>query len=66
MEPPGHGSRALGAEPKVTGEPYVEVELTPEAHGPHTLRLWAEGGTRLVTLHGVPLQCAVSADGRRS
>ena len=44
----------------------MEVELTPEAHGPHTLRLWAEGGTRLVTLHGVPLQCAVSADGRRS
>jgi uncharacterized protein (TIGR02268 family) len=36
-------------------EVYVEVELAPEARGLHTLRLWAEGGTRLVTLYGVPM-----------
>jgi uncharacterized protein (TIGR02268 family) len=36
-------------------EVYVEVELTPETRGPHTLRLWAEGGTRAVILTGVPL-----------
>jgi uncharacterized protein (TIGR02268 family) len=34
---------------------YVEAELTPEAQGPYTLRLWAEGGTRAVILRGVPL-----------
>jgi uncharacterized protein (TIGR02268 family) len=34
---------------------YVEAELTPEAQGPYTLRLWAEGGTRAVTLGGLPL-----------
>ncbi len=36
-------------------EVYVEVELAPEARGPHTLRLWAEGGSRAVTLPGVTL-----------
>ena len=34
---------------------YVEAELTPEAQGPYTLRLWAEGGSRAVILRGVPL-----------
>jgi uncharacterized protein (TIGR02268 family) len=36
-------------------EVYVEVELPTGAQGLYTLRLWAEGGTRAVTLHGVPL-----------
>jgi uncharacterized protein (TIGR02268 family) len=34
---------------------YVEAELPPEAQGTYTLRLWAEGGTRVVILRGVPL-----------
>jgi uncharacterized protein (TIGR02268 family) len=37
------------------GEVYVEAELTSGVLGPATLRLWSAGGTRLVTLHGVPL-----------
>jgi len=36
-------------------EVYVEVELPKGAQGPYTLRLWAEGGARAVTLLGVPL-----------
>ena len=34
---------------------YVEAELSAEARGPYTLRLWAEGGTQAVILSGVPL-----------
>ncbi len=36
-------------------EVYVEAELPDEAQDSYTLRLWAEGGTRAVTLHGMPL-----------